>query len=85
MNTVSITTWDPFEEGKPEYAKQGEVDPVVARYGDDKFFQASTQLMTVLARACGRSALTDFHADDLTTFRRDMSDTSGVPFVGLGR
>ena len=47
------------------------------------FFEASTELMQVMARACGHDHLNKFNANDLTTWKRDMSDISGVPFGGL--
>ena len=48
------------------------------------FFSASTELMQVLARACGHRRLRDFTIDDLTTFKRDIADLSGVDFGGVG-
>jgi hypothetical protein len=39
-------------------------------------------LMQVLARACGHRQLADFSPDDLTSFRREMADLSGVRFSG---
>ena len=47
------------------------------------FFDASVELMTVLARACGHESFADFSADDLTTFSREMADLSGVPYAGV--
>lgn len=47
------------------------------------FFEASTELMQVMARACGHDHLSKFNSDDLTTWKKDMSDISGVPFGGL--
>lgn len=47
------------------------------------FFEASTELMQVMARACGHDHLNKFNIDDLTTWKKDMSDLSGVPFGGL--
>lgn len=49
------------------------------------FFDASVELMQVLARACGHRSLADFNADDLTTFDRNMADLSGVAFAGVRR
>ncbi|MEL7541575.1 MAG: glutamate synthase, partial [Pseudomonadota bacterium] len=49
------------------------------------FFEASTDLMKVMARACGHSKLSEFSAEDLTTFSREMSDLSGVAYAGVGR
>ncbi len=48
------------------------------------FFGAATELMSILARACGHSRLSDFNIDDLTTFKRDMAELSGVAFGGVG-
>ena len=48
-----------------------------------RFFQASTELMTVLARACGHHQLQDFNIDDLTTFNRDMAYLTGVAYGGV--
>ena len=47
------------------------------------FFDASVELMQVMARACGHDRLAKFNADDLTTWKKDMSDISGVPFGGV--
>ncbi len=46
------------------------------------FFEASVDLMKVMARACGHDHLSKFSADDLTTWKKDMSDLSGVAFGG---
>lgn len=47
------------------------------------FFKASTELMTVLARACGHSTLSEFCLEDLTTFSREMADLSGIAYAGV--
>lgn len=47
------------------------------------FFEASTELMQVMARACGHSHLSQFNSDDLTTWKREMSDLSGIAFGGV--
>ncbi len=47
------------------------------------FLEASTELMQVLARACGRHALKDLQPDDLTTFKPDMAALTGVSFGGV--
>ena len=47
------------------------------------FFEASTELMKVMARACGHDHVSQFSIDDLTTFKREMSDLSGVAFAGV--
>jgi len=48
-----------------------------------RFFQASVELMTVLARACGHSHLDQLDIDDLTTFDREMHHLAGIPYGGL--
>ncbi|RZW04879.1 MAG: FMN-binding glutamate synthase family protein, partial [Rhodobacteraceae bacterium] len=47
------------------------------------FFEASVGLMQVMARACGHDHVSGFNADDLTTWKREMSDLSGVRYGGL--
>ncbi len=47
------------------------------------FFQASVELMQVMARACGHDHLSKFNHDDLTTWKKDMADISGVRFGGI--
>ena len=46
------------------------------------FFEASTELMQVMARACGHDHISGFNQDDLTTWKRDMAELSGVAFGG---
>lgn len=50
-----------------------------------KYFTAATELMTVLARACGHRALGDLTIEDLTTFDPDMASLSGVSYGGIER
>jgi len=47
------------------------------------FFDASVELMQVMARACGHDHLSKFNLDDLTTWKKDMADLSGVAYGGL--
>ncbi len=47
------------------------------------FFEASVELMQVMARACGHDHLTKFNPGDLTTWKKDMSEISGVQFGGV--
>ncbi|MEM1046717.1 MAG: glutamate synthase-related protein [Pseudomonadota bacterium] len=49
------------------------------------FFEASVELMQVMARACGHDHLSKFSADDLTTWKREMTDLSGVAYGGIAR
>lgn len=48
-----------------------------------RWFDATTELMQVLARAAGHSNLSDFSLGDLTTFDRDIAHLAGVPYGGV--
>ena len=48
-----------------------------------RFFDASVQLMKVLARACGHTRLDQLNVDDLTTWKRDMAHLTGIPYAGV--
>ena len=47
------------------------------------FFNASVELMSVMARACGHDHLNKFNKHDLATWHRDMALMSGVRYSGL--
>ena len=49
----------------------------------NNFFRASVELMQVMARACGHDHLSKFALDDLTAWKKDISDLSGVRYGGL--
>jgi len=49
----------------------------------DNFFRAATELMQVMARACGHHHLNQFCIDDLTTWKREMAQLSGVAYGGI--
>ena len=57
------------------------VDVAAARLA--RFFAASVDLMAVLARAAGHEHLSNFAIDDLTTFKRDMAELTGVTYGGV--
>lgn len=65
---------------KPELRKRLPVDLAAERLA--RFFGASTDLMKVLARACGHTSLSAFNINDLTTWKRDIADLTGVHFGG---
>lgn len=48
------------------------------------FFDASVELMQVMARACGHDDLNKFNKHDLATWHRDMALLSGVTYAGFG-
>ena len=72
---VGIATQD------PELRKRLKVDGAAEGLG--RFFNASTDLMKILARACGHRSLSDFSIHDLTTWKKDMADLSGITFGGV--
>ncbi len=47
------------------------------------FFEASVELMQVMARACGHESLNLFNKKDLATWHRDIALLSGVKFSGF--
>jgi glutamate synthase domain-containing protein 2 len=47
------------------------------------FFESSVHLMQVMARACGHDQLSKLCRDDLTTWKREMAELSGVRFGGV--
>lgn len=47
------------------------------------FFEASVELMKVMARACGHNALSQFNIEDLATWHREMALLSGIKYSGV--
>ena len=66
---------------KPDLRSRLVVEDAAQRLA--RWFEATVELMTVLARATGHSSLTEFTIDDLTTFDRELSHLSGVPYGGV--
>ncbi len=50
----------------------------------NNYFGATIELMQVLARACGHDRLGDFNVDDLTTWKKEMAELTGVSYAGVG-
>ncbi|MGE0701355.1 MAG: FMN-binding glutamate synthase family protein, partial [Hyphomicrobiaceae bacterium] len=48
------------------------------------FLEASAHLMQVMARACGHAHVSQFSIDDLTTWKKDVAELSGVAYGGVG-
>ena len=48
-----------------------------------RFFESATEIMKVLARACGHRHLADFSIDDLTTWKREMHHLTGIEYGGV--
>ncbi len=47
------------------------------------FFEATVELMQILARACGHNHLSRFSQDDLTTWKRDIAYLTGIAYGGV--
>lgn len=65
----------------PELRAKLDVEGSVERL--TRFFRSSTQLIELMARACGHDDIAKFSPRDLTTFSRDMSSLSGVRYAGV--
>jgi glutamate synthase domain-containing protein 2/rubrerythrin len=49
-----------------------------------RFLAASVELMKVMARACGHTHFNQFNLNDITTWKRDMADLTGIKYAGVG-
>ena len=47
------------------------------------YLTATTELMKVLARACGKRHVSEMSLGDLTTWKRDVAELTGVAFAGV--
>ena len=66
---------------KPELRAKLDVDHGAERLA--RFLQASTELMKVLARACGHDHLNQFEKEDITSWKRDVADLAGISYAGF--
>ena len=66
---------------KPELRARLDVDAASQRLAT--FFEASTELMQVMARACGHDHLSKFAKRDLATWDDQMAKLTGVKFSGF--
>lgn len=66
---------------KPELRKLIDINKSAKQLNN--FFIASTELMKVMARACGHDHLGGFNPNDLTTWKKDMADLTGIKFAGI--
>jgi glutamate synthase domain-containing protein 2 len=67
---------------KPELHKRLNVQRGAGQLA--RYCGASVELMQVLARACGHDSLSKFCPDDLSTWKREMTDLSGIRFAAVG-
>jgi glutamate synthase domain-containing protein 2 len=50
----------------------------------ERYLTATVELMQVLARACGHDRLDGFNTSDLTTWKKEIAELTGVAFAGVG-
>lgn len=67
---------------KEELRARLNVDEASARLA--RFLGASVELMKVMARACGHTHFSQFSGYDITTWKREMADLSGIKYAGVG-
>ena len=48
-----------------------------------RYFDATVELMKVLARGCGHNHLSQFGVHDLTTWKREIADLTGIRYAGV--
>ncbi len=65
---------------KPELRAQIDVDKSAKQLFN--FLNASTELMKVMARACGHNHLNQFNLKDLTTWKKEMYELAGIQYAG---
>lgn len=66
---------------KPQLRERLIVDKAAERLHN--FFGAATELIQVMARACGHDHINQFCVDDLTTWKRDMAQLTGIAYGGV--
>ncbi|MCP4873849.1 MAG: Rieske 2Fe-2S domain-containing protein [Gammaproteobacteria bacterium] len=66
---------------KPELRQRLKIDKGAQQLSN--FLCASTELMQVMARACGHQHLNQFCIDDLTTWDREIAHLSGIAYGGV--
>lgn len=66
---------------KPELRKLLNVDKSAKQLYN--FLTASTALMKVMARACGHDHLNQFNQKDITSWKKDMAELTGIKFAGI--
>jgi glutamate synthase domain-containing protein 2/nitrite reductase/ring-hydroxylating ferredoxin subunit len=66
---------------RPELRARLEVALAAKRL--ERFFASATEIMSVMARACGHRHLNQFSIDDLTTWKREMHHLTGIAYGGV--
>lgn len=51
--------------------------------GLQNFFEATVELIRVMARACGHDSLSGFERRELTTWKKEIAELTGVEYAGI--
>ena len=66
---------------KPEL--RARLDVAIGAKKLSNFLHASTELLQVLARACSHNHLSQFNTNDITTWKKEMADLTGLEYAGF--
>lgn len=66
---------------KPELRARLKVQQGAERL--QRFFESSVELMKVLARGCGYDHLNQFHKDDITSWKKEVAELTGIQYAGF--
>ncbi|MBT5219559.1 MAG: glutamate synthase, partial [Woeseia sp.] len=66
---------------KPHLRARLPVDLAAERLA--RYFESAVELMTVVARAAGHRHLSEFNVEDLTSFKSDMCQLTGIAYGGV--
>lgn len=66
---------------KPELRRKLDIDTAARRLAN--FFEASTTLMQVMARACGHNHLNQFNKHDLASWNKNLAHLAGIEWSGF--
>ena len=84
MKALSIYGFDELEDCKPAYALVANVDLDVIRYGEEVSVPYGRSARRGALKSDGHRHLSEFNADDLTSFKLDMCALTGVACGGAG-
>ncbi len=68
---------------KPELRKKLDINASAQRLAN--FFDATIELMKVMARACGHDHLNKFNKDDLASWDRGLAELAGIEWSGFSK
>ncbi|MFK5921056.1 MAG: glutamate synthase-related protein [Verrucomicrobiota bacterium] len=66
---------------KPELRKKLKVEAAAQQLGN--YFAATTELMQVMARACGHNHLNQLNKDDLASWDKSLAELAGIEYSGF--